>query len=161
MEKMSSNQRILYRGKFHIQWGSKLYVGIEDVSLAPMKNANTDALKLIMRILCDNRNGKNNITLQAHSLVEMSNSIPIKQMNGQTFIINSPWIYHQIVDNYSCSPDIAIIELSLQRTNVIEHDINYNKNTSTSNNDNSISIQSNVLSPLQIKYKFRLNYLIY
>ena len=126
-----------------------------------MKDSNSDTLKLVMKVLCDSRIGENDITLQANSLIEMSNSIPIKQMNGQTFNISSPWIYHQVVDNYSCSPDIVIIELSLQRINVIESDINYNKNISTSNNDNRGSIQSNVTTSFQIKYKFRLNYLIY
>ena len=158
---MSSTQRILFSGRFHIPWGSKLYIGIEDVLLAPMKNANTDALKLIMNILCDSRIGEKDISLQANNLLEMSNSIPIKQINGQTISIDSPWIYNQEVDNYSCSPDIVIIELSLQRINVIESDINYNKNMSTSNNDNRGSIQSNGTSSFEIKYKFRLNYLIY
>ena len=158
---MKSNKRILYNGKFLIPWGSKLYVGIEDASLVQMKNSNSDVFKLMMKILCDSRIEENYITLQANSLVEMSNSIPIKQINGQTISIDSPWIYHQVVDNYSCSPDIVIIELSLQRSNVIESDINYNKNISTSNNDNRGSIQSDVTSSFQIKYKFRLNYLIY
>ena len=158
---MLSKQRLLYNGKFHIPWGSKLFVGIEDVSLSQMENSNSDALKLIIKILCDSRIGENDITLQTNSLVEMSNSIRIKQINGQTISIDSPWIYHQVVDNYSCSPDIVIIELSIQRSNVIESDINYNKNISTLNNDNGESIQSNGTSSFHIKYKFRLNYLIY
>ena len=158
---MSRNQRILYSDKFHIPWGSKLFVGIEDASLAKMNDSNSDAFRLIMKVLCDSRVGENRIALQSNSLVEMSNSIPIKQTNGQTFSINSPWIYHQVVDNYSCSPDIVIIELSLQRSNVFKSEINHNKNTSISHNDNRGSLQSNGTSSFQIKYKFRLNYLIY
>merc|ERR1719414_596368 len=75
----------LYNGKFSIPWGSKLYVGIEDVSVfritdsildasrhnqhldRKMSNENREkshSLKAIMKISCENLVTKNRITLE-------------------------------------------------------------------------------------------------
>ena len=171
----------IYNGKFFIPLGSKLFVGIEDVSLLQMNNSTSNTfrhnvqldgktydenkieflpLKIIMQISCKNKVNGNNIILETNALYEVSSEGKIKRTNGETFQIKKPWMQHEIMGTFKCSPNLINFEIFLVESNVNKFDSGHKK-SSTSKNNHDASAQSNTVSSFDIGYRFRLNYLSY
>ena len=169
-----------YNGKFFIPLGSKLYVGIEDVSLFRMNNLTSDTfrqnvhldrktydknrikflpLKIIMQTSCKNKVNGNSIILETNTLYELSTEGKIKRTNGETFQIKKPWMYHEVMETFKCSPNFINFGIFLVESNVNKFDSGHNKSSTSNNHD--ASAQSNTVSSFDIGYRFRLNYLSY
>ena len=146
----------IYSGKFLIPLSSKLFVGIEDVSLFRMNNSTSDTfrqnvhldsktfnenrieflpLKIIMQISCKNKVNGNNIILETNTLYELSTEGKIKRTNGETFQIKKPWMQHEVMGTFNCSPNLIHFEMLLVEGNVNKFDSGHNKSTTSNNHD--------------------------
>ena len=170
----------IYNGRFFIPLGSKVFAGIEDVSLFRMNNSTSDTfrqnvhldrktydenrikflpIKIIMQISCKNKVNGNSIILETKTLLELSTEGKIKRANGETFQIKKPWMHHEIMGTFKCSPNLINFEIFLVEIKVNKFDSGHRKSSTSNNHD--ASAQLNIVSSFDIGYKFRLNYLSY
>ena len=121
--------------KFICPWGSKIYIGVEDVVLNVKNNTNSmnkilestkhfpggtrnssdeikmDSFKITMQLLCATgthfsyKNEAADSTLQWYTLLEMGNNEIVHSENGKTLTINIPSLITRHLGGYRCFDD--------------------------------------------------------
>ena len=121
--------------KFVCPWGSKIYIGVEDVVLNVKNNTNSmnnafyltkhfpggtkdfsdeikmDSFKITMQLLCATgtpssyKNEEADSTLQWYTLLEMRNNELVHSENGKTLTINMPTLITKHLGSYRCVHD--------------------------------------------------------
>ena len=182
IEEILPKKTNLYKSKFFIPWGSKLFVGIEDILLLWKEDANTDKsrygshfdnktvvvdeikhcpLKLTIQTLCDDRSSNNSILLENLTLLEINNFRVSKRKIGQTLTITNPWMHQEVYESHKCSPNMIDFQISLETHNCIKKLVLEQEKLSVSNKNHTASIRSNDNISFNVQYKFRFNYLLY
>ena len=119
--------------QFICPWGSKIYIGVEDVVLIVNNNTNLmnntlestkhfprgdfsdeirmDHFKITMQLLCaagtpfSYKNEEADSTLQWYTLLEMRNNELVHSENGKTLTINIPSLITRHLGGYRCFDD--------------------------------------------------------
>ena len=129
--------------KFICPWGSKIYIGVENVVLNAKNNTNSmnnileskkhfpggtkdfsdeivmDSFKITMQVLCaagnplSYKNEDADSTLQWYTLLEMKNNEMVHSEKGKTITINMPLLIRKHLGNYRCFNDEIKIHIWL------------------------------------------------
>ena len=176
--------------QFICPWGSKIYIGVEDVVLIVNNNTNLmnntlestkhfprgdfsdeirmDHFKITMQLLCaagtpfSYKNEEADSTLQWYTLLEMRNNELVHSENGKTLTINMPTLITKHLGSYRCLHDeIKIHTWLVGEKPRFKGRVDLKDLASTKTNTSTQNHYAIKAVQYTFRMKFRMNYILF